>query len=520
MHTFGLENLIWGLGNANLLSQIFDDYDTGVIIMNVNSEVVYYNKAQGRIDNLEPLNVLGKTLLDLYRVSDNSSHPALSSIFSSKPLFNHPCLYYTHQGKLVNSIQNIFPIIKEENLVGCVIFVNEHWNSLDNFESLEKKGENGEPVVESSVNLCSGLTVGSIISEDRAMDSCVELLLNSLESRSPLMLHGEPGTGKELFARVTHNVSSRKNAPFFSVNCAAYPETIMEGILFGTEEGAFSGARSKPGLFELARGGTLYLKDVYSLSLNLQGKLLGAVEDSKIRRLGGRSEIDVSVKLISSTTIHPREAVTRSNFRPELTLKLGVVLTSLPPLRERKGDVPLLARHFINVLNERLKRKVAGLDAEVSAALEEHLWPGNVQELFYTLESAMNKISAQEKALQLPHFNSSLFSDVLKGASVFVNDCESGRLPKYEPVRSGIVLHRAAEVERIAAALEAAGGNAAKAARSLKISPQLMNYKLKKFSLKKKITVHVERVANSMDSKSQKCEKREKDNSDQAATPV
>jgi arginine utilization regulatory protein len=199
--------------------------------------------------------------------------------------------------------------------------------------------------------------------------------------------------------------------------------------------------------------------------------------------------------------------VAGGSFRPELVLKLGAVFINIPPLRERAGDVALLTRHFISALNEGLKRKVERPSDETSEALQKHLWPGNVQELLCTLESAMNQVQPEEGALQLSHFNSSLFADVLKGSSVQVEDPDSGRLPKYEPVKTGLYLHRAAEVERIAAALEAAGGNAAKAARSLKISPQLMNYKLKKFSLKKKITVHVERVFNGMEAEGQKRQK-------------
>ncbi|MDR2339036.1 MAG: sigma 54-interacting transcriptional regulator [Deltaproteobacteria bacterium] len=477
-----------------MLSQIFDDFATGVTIINVNSEIVFYNKAQGRIDNIEPEHALGKTLLDLYKVGENTTHPALLSIFSCKPLSNYPCYYHTHQGKLVNSIQNIFPIMREGALVGSIAFISEYGQALDNFEAFQASYK---PVALKK-RASKPLGLEDVITEDKAMLANLDIILNSADSLSPVMLHGEPGTGKDMFARILHNISDRKDAPFLAINCSSFPESLLDGVLFGTEEGAFTGAKGKPGLFELADGGTLFLDGIHSMPSSLQGKLLRAIEEQKIRRVGGTEEREVSLKVLSATTVNPREAVSEGSFRPELMLKLGVVLISIPPLRERPVDIPLLTASFIRALNSRLNRQVESVATDVNDAIQGYLWPGNVQELYYTLESAISQLPQEEKVLRLSHFNSSLFADVLRGASVPVAEAETGKAPKYEPVRTGILLHRAAEVERIAAALEAAGGNAAKAARSLKISPQLMNYKLKKFCLKKKITVHVERVFNPM----------------------
>jgi arginine utilization regulatory protein len=348
-----------------------------------------------------------------------------------------------------------------------------------------------------------------IVTADRATLEIIEGLRASLDSPSPVMIHGEPGTGKKMLARALHNASSRREAPFLAVDCASLPESLLDGMLFGTEEGAFTGAKERPGLFERACGGTLLLDGIDSLPSGLQGKLLRVVEDLRYRRVGGLDEREVSLKIISTTGAMPREAVALGNFRPELMLKLGTVLVSLPPLRDRQGDVPLLVGRFIEELRGRMQKDIETVSPEANDTLLAHLWPGNVQELRYTLESAMNQAPQGETVLQLDHFNSSLLSDVLKGRSVPASDLGPGKAPRYEPVRTGIFLHRAAEVERIAAALEAAGGNAAKAARSLKISPQLMNYKLKKFCLKKKITVHVERVLGTMEDEGAKRPKRD-----------
>jgi arginine utilization regulatory protein len=180
--------------------------------------------------------------------------------------------------------------------------------------------------------------------------------------------------------------------------------------------------------------------------------------------------------------VEPKEGVAGRILNPELVLRLGVVIVNLPPLRNRKSDIALLCDHFIGKMNLKLGKNVTGLDDELKPAFNGHDWPGNVRELESAIEGAMNMIPENETVLRFQHFNATLLSVFLKGALARTDS--DAKTPHF--------LNRPAEAERIAAALEAAGGNAAKAARSLKISPQLMNYKLKKFSLKKKITVHVE----------------------------
>jgi transcriptional regulator with PAS, ATPase and Fis domain len=205
-----------------------------------------------------------------------------------------------------------------------------------------------------------------------------------------VLIGGETGTGKELLARAIHYESPRAAQPFVEVNCAAIPANLLESELFGHEKGAFTGAvASKPGLFEMADGGTLFLDEVATLPLELQPKLLRALEGRSIRRVGGQQTRQIDVRLIAATHVDLRTAVGRGQFREDLFYRLNVIALTLPPLRSREGDVELLAETFLTRLATSYGMAVPPLTPEVRAALREHAWPGNVRELRNAIERAL-----------------------------------------------------------------------------------------------------------------------------------
>src|SRR5262245_29397775 len=207
------------------------------------------------------------------------------------------------------------------------------------------------------------------------------------DSPSTVLITGESGTGKELVAKALHENSSRKNGPFIKINCAAIPKTLMESELFGYEKGAFTGATSsKPGRFELADGGTLFLDEIGEIPVEMQVKLLRAIQESEFERVGGIKTIKVDVRLITATNRDLEQEIQRGNFRDDLYYRLNVVPLQIPPLRKRRGDIPLLVRHIIKRFTDRLKKNVAGIAHDALAALEGHSWPGNIRELENVLE--------------------------------------------------------------------------------------------------------------------------------------
>ncbi|HET7585361.1 MAG TPA: sigma-54 dependent transcriptional regulator [Gemmatimonadaceae bacterium] len=205
-----------------------------------------------------------------------------------------------------------------------------------------------------------------------------------------VLITGETGTGKELMARAIHYNGPRREAPFVDVNCAAIPEPLLESELFGHEKGAFTDARAaKPGLFEVAHGGTLFLDEIGHLPLGLQGKLLRALEERAIRRVGGTRNIAVDVRIIAATHVSLREAVTRGEFREDLYFRLNVIPLEIPPLRARKEDIPVLVRHFLSRFAREYGVREPELTPAAERALLERHWPGNVRELRNTLERAL-----------------------------------------------------------------------------------------------------------------------------------
>src|SRR6185503_721542 len=207
------------------------------------------------------------------------------------------------------------------------------------------------------------------------------------DTPSTVLITGESGTGKELVAKALHEHSRRRTGPFIKINCAAIPKNLMESELFGYEKGAFTGATSsKPGRFELADGGTLFLDEIGEIPVEMQVKLLRAIQESEFERVGGLKTIKVDVRLITATNRDLEQEIKNGNFREDLFYRLNVVPLAIPPLRKRRGDIPLLVRHIIKKFNERLKKNVSGISDEALASLEGHGWPGNIRELENVLE--------------------------------------------------------------------------------------------------------------------------------------
>ena len=230
-----------------------------------------------------------------------------------------------------------------------------------------------------------------VIGESAAIRDVIALATQVATSRSvTVLLVGETGTGKELFARGIHAASQRAAEPFVAINCAAIPETLLESELFGHEPGAFTDARTlKRGLFEVAGGGTVFLDEVAELPLKLQAKLLRVVEDRRFRRLGGSEERALSARIVAGTNSSLETAVADNRFRADLFYRLNVARLELPPLRERDGDIPILAQYFIKRHAETEGRESLHLAADSMSALERHRWPGNIRELKNVIERAV-----------------------------------------------------------------------------------------------------------------------------------
>jgi arginine utilization regulatory protein len=309
------------------------------------------------------------------------------------------------------------------------------------------------------------------------------------------MICGETGTGKEMVAQAIHNLSQRRRAPYVAVNCAAIPENLLEGMLFGTAKGAFTGAIDKAGLLETADGGTLFLDEINAMSTGLQAKLLRFLQERRVRRVGAVQEVGVNLKVLSSVNTPPHEVIEAGTLRADLFYRLAVVYISIPPLRARRGDLDQLATHFLAVTNDRLGKGVAGIDTPVMNRLQRYGWPGNVRQLAHLIEGAMNMI-VDERTIRMQHLSVPPGFDHPAQPSppspTRQNDRVGGMRNRVFAHRSAVVpeddlslnqMKIEKETSAIIAALTASRGNAAEAARRLGISPQSMHYKLKRLGI-------------------------------------
>src|SRR5437763_6554527 len=232
-------------------------------------------------------------------------------------------------------------------------------------------------------------TFGRMIGSSARMRNVYQVIEQAAPTQANVLIWGESGTGKELVAQTIHQLSPRAQMPFVPINCAAIPETLLESEIFGHEKGAFTGASDRrEGCFELADRGTLFLDEIAEMTPATQVKLLRVLQEQKFRRLGGRNEQSVDVRVIAATNQNPGEAVKNGKLREDLYYRLNVFAIELPPLRERKEDLPLLIQFFINEFNTRNQRSIAGVDQQAMRMLEQYAWPGNVRELRNVIERA------------------------------------------------------------------------------------------------------------------------------------
>jgi len=310
----------------------------------------------------------------------------------------------------------------------------------------------------------------SIIGESSQMQKVFDMIERVADSSATVMVYGESGTGKELVARAIHVNSPRKDKPYIQVNCAALPENLLESELFGHEKGAFTGAVARrAGRFELAHQGTLFLDEIGEVSPAMQAKLLRVLQEKTFERVGGVETLKVDVRIVAATNRNLQIAIETGAFREDLYYRLNVIPIKLPPLRERKSDIPLLADYFLTKLD--LKRRIQAITPEAMQALLDYSWPGNVRELENVIERAV--IIAPGDTITVEQVPSDL--------------CMKPREEKYSIIDDipdeGISLE---EVEKLllARALVKAGGNQTKAAQLLKISRHTLLYRMEKYGLR------------------------------------
>jgi DNA-binding NtrC family response regulator len=311
-----------------------------------------------------------------------------------------------------------------------------------------------------------------IVSQNKTMQEIFQLIKKVAFTSTNILITGESGTGKELIARSIHRQGNRRNGPFVAINCAAIPSELMESEMFGHEKGAFTGAHTRTiGKFEYANGGALFLDEISVLRSDLQAKLLRVLQEREIERIGSNKPIKVDIRVISATNTNLEDAVMRGKFRQDLYFRLNVIPISIPPLRERKEDIPLLAKHFLNKFNTAFNKKIPGFTEKALDAFTKYHWPGNIRELENLIERIV-VLSSGNEIMDLKDIPLEILMD-------------SGQdIQELEPRKVGLIKIREAIEKRIILnILEATQWNQTETAKILKVNRNTLIQKAKQLGI-------------------------------------
>ncbi|ABO49122.1 sigma54 specific transcriptional regulator, Fis family [Desulforamulus reducens MI-1] len=451
-------------------------------IVDATGKIIFVSKDFEKIDGYKISDILGKNVLDVYKLGkQNSVH--VRSIAEKKVLKNTKLRYTSASGQPVDLVMDIYPVFSGREVIGSFAISRDTSKIqalTDKVFQLQKALYNQ---LQRTNNNGTQFCFDDIIGSGEAMQSVINTAKKMACSESRIMILGETGTGKELFAQSIHNNSSRAKEPFIAVNCSAIPDTLLESILFGTNKGAFTGAEDKAGLFEEAKNGTLFLDELNSMSIVLQSKLLRALETNRIRRVGGNKEIPVNPRIISAMNIDPKEAIETEKLRSDFYYRLAVITLECPPLRNRKEDIITLSWFYINKYNKILGRKINEISEEVIQILENYNWPGNVRELSHCIEHAMNIVDPTDTSLLVQHLPAFLQDKILK------NNILPITVPKINDYKQ-IMLQ--VEKDLLTQALKRNTGNINQTAKELNLSRQCLYYKLKRLDIDIQHEIYIE----------------------------
>lgn len=348
----------------------------GFLVLNKQERVTHINDKAVKILNTSRENILNEKLQNFVK----SELQVLEVLRTGKSIRNKELIVKLNNGEKIHVLKNAVPVRDEQNEVIAVI---------DHFKKIKKVRQFVSDMVGSNATF----TFEDIIHDHSSMTKIIKFAKKVAKTSPTILIQGESGTGKELFAHAIHNYSYRQNNPFVIVDCASLPRELVESELFGYVEGAFTGAKrgGRPGKFELANGGTIFLDEIGEMPLELQSKLLRVLQNRMITRIGGSESIDIDVKVIAATNRDLEQEVNNDNFREDLFYRLNVVRLTIPPLKKRWQDIPVLIKEILNKVKRKFDLENVEITEEVQKLFCEYSWPGNVRELENVLFSSINR---------------------------------------------------------------------------------------------------------------------------------
>ncbi|MBK5253266.1 MAG: sigma 54-interacting transcriptional regulator [Peptostreptococcaceae bacterium] len=462
-----------------IINALINIIDEGVYVVDNKGEGLFYNDAMAAMEKININEVLGKPFHKAFPGVPIGESTMFKATRFGQSTLNLEQTYKSLHGRNITTNNSTVPVYHNGKTVGAIEVAKDitHIKSLSNriLELEEIEETEPEPAIAKHKAVIKKYVFGDIIGENSELLKVVSKAKRAANSDASVIIMGETGTGKELFAQSLHYSGKRKNKPFMAQNCAALPETLLEGILFGTSKGGFTGAIDRPGLFEQANGGTLLLDEISAMSYNLQSKLLRVLQEEYIRRVGGEKDIPIDVRIVATVNESPKTLIEEGLLRKDLFYRLNVVTLLIPPLRKRKDDIELLSHSLIDKHCDRFGHASMLISERALKKLENYDYPGNVRELENIIMQAVS-LSDGEKVLN-EHMLSMPVAEM--EAYKYVNSTEFiGGLDE---------CLASLEKELIREALINKNGNITKAAEELAIKRQTLQHKMKKYKISVKM---------------------------------
>lgn len=444
---------------VNLIKLLDNNFD-GIMIVDKNLTIQYYHTFYApALENVDLKTVVGKTPFDIFSNIKKNNSTLYKAVKHGKISLNNIQTLTFSTGKKELILDNTIPIITNGEIIGAI-------NTVKYIsDSPQENNSKNEIFNKEYFNL------NNIIGKSEKILELKKRIEKVARTSSNIFIYGETGTGKEMVAQAIHSTSRRKDKIFISQNCAAIPENLLESIFFGTIKGSFTDAVNKPGIFEIADGGTIFLDEINSMPLNLQAKLLKIIEEQKVTRLGDYKPKNIDVRIISAINEDPMIAIEQKQLRKDLFYRLASVQLKTPSLKEIKSDIPLLSEYFIKEFNNKFNMNIETISKDVFNTFFNYHWPGNIRELKNAIESSFNFAeNAQINIEDIPqylNYNTNLDYEL---------DENLGLIESTQQFEKEFILKVAKNVK-----------NLSELADILKISKQLLNYKINKYNLKHKL---------------------------------
>lgn len=454
-----------------IIEELIKLIDEGVYIVDKKGVGRFYNDAMACMEKVNVDDILDKKFHEAFPEVRKNDSTMLKALLKAEPTVKRQQSYKNFYGKEITTVNSTIPIIVDGETVAAIEVAKDITDIKRMSDTLQELQKGNSAPETSSRSTIKKYTFDDLKGKNADFQVALNRARRAAENDASVFIYGETGTGKELFAQSIHYCGKRKDKPFLAQNCAAIPESLLEGILFGTAKGSFTGAVDREGMFEQANGGTLLLDEISAMPYDLQSKLLRVLQEDYIRRVGGMRDIPINVRIIATVNEPPEDLIAQGKLRKDLFYRLNVVNIQIPSLKERADDIPILAESFLEKYNRKFDKEIWMLSEGAVKKLRNYDYPGNVRELENIIEQA---VSMGDNEHVLTDKNLSMPMPTRKGKVPAPEYENSVPLDKYLSET---------EVKIIKAALIESGGNISKAAQLLQIKRQTLQHKLKRYGL-------------------------------------